>query len=222
MMLIQLASCTWAWSISSARNSIITLVALFVVLLAVQAFRRPSLLAIPGPVMAKVTDLWLARQAIRGNRSEVIHDLHQKHGPMVRIAPNHVSVALPDALQQIYGHSTGTLKADFYEAFSAPTLPNGLFSTRCRADHARKRKIVSHVFAPKSVAAFEPFIRREIQALVDRFRELSSSSSYSMDMLMWMNYFAFGEWIREHWPRRCEDMGGCVDVAQPKCFVCCR
>lgn len=185
-----------SWASSSSQNALVAFTVLAFALLVAQIIRRPALAGIPGPLPARVTDLWLARQAMRGDRYQVVHDLHQKHGPLVRIAPNHVSVATPSALQQVYGHSTGTLKADFYDAFAAPTLPRGLFNTRSRSEHSRKRKIVSHVFAPKSIAAFEPFVRREIQTLVDRFRELSSSAAdgkYELDMLMWMNYFAFGK-----------------------------
>lgn len=134
---------------------------------------------------------------MRGNRYEVVHEQHLKHGKFVRIAPNHVSIADHQALNQVYGHSTATLKSDFYDAFAAPGFPRGLFNTRSRPEHTRKRKIVSHTFAPKSIIAFEPFIRREIQVLIARFEEFANKAkaegrkAYKLDMLMWMNYFAF-------------------------------
>ena len=160
-------------------------------------FTHPKLLKYPGPIAAKFTDLWLARQAMRGNRYQVVHDLHQKHGKMVRIAPNHVSIADHKALNAVYGHSTGTLKSDFYDAFAAPGFPRGLFNTRSRPEHTRKRKIVSHTFAPKSITQFEPFVRREVQTLVEKFEERCKQSKeqskewHQLDMLLWMNYFAF-------------------------------
>ena len=49
----------------------------------------------------------------------------------------------------------------YYDAFAAPGFPRGLFNTRTRAEHSRKRKIVSHAFAPKSIKAFEPMIIKE-------------------------------------------------------------
>ena len=112
---------------------------------------------------------------------------------MVRIAPNHVSIADHEALNPVYGHGTGSLKSDFYDAFAAPTLPRGLFNTRSRPEHTRKRKIVSHTFAPKSIAAFEPFVRQQVQTLVARFDELSKAESdgwYALDVLMWMWVYA--------------------------------
>jgi benzoate 4-monooxygenase len=70
---------------------------------------------IPGPVLAKFSDLWLGRVAALGHRSEVVHELHQRYGPLVRLAPNHVSVADPTALQTVYAHGNGSTKSEFYE-----------------------------------------------------------------------------------------------------------
>lgn len=47
----------------------------------------------------------------------------------------------------------------------------GVFNTRDRAEHTRKRKIVSHSFAPKSIISFEEFIRREVALLLERWDE---------------------------------------------------
>jgi benzoate 4-monooxygenase len=70
---------------------------------------------VPGPFLAKFSDFWLGRVAALGHRSEVVHELHKRYGPLVRIAPNHVSVADPTALQIIYAHGNGSLKSNFYE-----------------------------------------------------------------------------------------------------------
>lgn len=99
----------------------------------------------PGPLPAALSKLWLARQAGRGNRYEVVHAQHKRHGKFVRIAPDHVSIADPAAITEIYGHGNGFLKTEFYDAFVS--IRRGLFNTRDRAEHTRKRKIVSHVFS---------------------------------------------------------------------------
>jgi benzoate 4-monooxygenase len=36
--------------------------------------------AIPGPWLAKFSDLWLGRVAAQGHRSEVVHDVHKQYG----------------------------------------------------------------------------------------------------------------------------------------------
>src|ERR1700761_5385491 len=47
---------------------------------------------IPGPFLAKFSDAWLGYWATTGKRSEHIHKVHRGYGPVVRIAPNHVSI----------------------------------------------------------------------------------------------------------------------------------
>lgn len=53
----------------------------------------------PGPVLARFSDFYLAHKARYGKRYDEINKLHLKYGPYVRIAPNHLSIADPDALQ---------------------------------------------------------------------------------------------------------------------------
>ena len=82
-----------------------------------------------------------------------------------------MSVADPDALQTVYAYGNGGQKSDFYDAFVS--IHEGLFDTRDRSDHARKRKIVSQVFSLKSVLEFEPHIRLHVGELVRQWDKLS-------------------------------------------------
>ena len=89
----------------------------------------------------------------------------------MRLAPNHVSIADPDALQVVYAHGNGTTKSNFYDAFVS--IHRGLFNTRNRSDHSRKRKIVSHIFSLKNVLEFEPYIRFHIGELLRQWDKLA-------------------------------------------------
>jgi len=143
--------------------------------------------SIPGPFIAKFSDIWLGLVAKNGHRSEVVHQLHLKYGtfhpqipinsthrpspgPLVRLAPNHLSIADPEALHIVYGHGNGALKSQFYDAFVS--IHRGVFNTRDRAEHARKRKIVSHVFSQKSVVEFEPHIHLYISSFIKQWDRL--------------------------------------------------
>ena len=128
-------------------------------------------------------------------------------GTFVRIAPNHLSIADPDALQVVYGHGTGTLKSDFYDAFVS--IQRGLFNTRSRAQHARKRKIVSAIFSQKNVLEFEPHVRTHLTRLFKQWDKLCDCGAKGLeggegeggwrgcdgrvwfDCLPWYNYLAF-------------------------------
>ena len=65
---------------------------------------------IPGPTAARFTELWRTRRYALGRWHQDILDLHDKYGPVVRIAPKEISFVDKDALVQVYGHSTGTKK----------------------------------------------------------------------------------------------------------------
>ena len=63
------------------------------------------------------------------------------------------------------------MKSDFYDAFVS--MHSGLLNTRDRQDHARKRKIVSHIFSLKSVLEFEPYIRLHVGELLGQWDKLA-------------------------------------------------
>ena len=39
--------------------------------------------SIPGPWLAKVTDVWMGRVAAGGHRSEVVHEVHKQYGESI-------------------------------------------------------------------------------------------------------------------------------------------
>ncbi|KAH9976216.1 cytochrome P450 monooxygenase [Lactifluus volemus] len=161
----------------------------------------------PGPFLARFSDLWLGRVAQQGHRSQVVHEMHEKYGTFVRIAPNHLSIADPAALQVVYAHGNGSLKSNFYDAFVSIT--RGLFNTRDRAAHTRKRKIISHIFSQKSVLEFEPYVIGYVESFIQQWDRLCAGGAKGLkgddgeggwrghngwvwlDCLPWFNYLAF-------------------------------
>lgn len=65
---------------------------------------------IPAPFPAAFTNLWLLYQCRRGRRYLAVDEAHKKYGTLVRIQPDHVSVADAEAIPIIYGHGNGFLK----------------------------------------------------------------------------------------------------------------
>lgn len=149
---------------------------------------------LPAPFPAQFSDLWLLSTARRGRRYELVDEAHKKLGPVVRIAPNHISVNDDEAIQVIYGHGNGYLKSSFYDAFVS--IRRGLFNTRDRAEHTRKRKVVSHTFSAKSVLQFEPYIHENLALFVKQWDGLIKKAGRSdktahLDCLTWFNFLAF-------------------------------
>lgn len=65
---------------------------------------------VPGPFLARITELWRTNKYASGQWHQDILDLHRQYGPVVRVSPNEVSFVDQAALEQVYGHSTGTKK----------------------------------------------------------------------------------------------------------------
>ncbi|KAE8416806.1 cytochrome P450 [Aspergillus pseudocaelatus] len=157
--------------------------------------KRWHLRDIPGPFIAAFSRIWLILQVRQGRRSLVVNDLHRRHGRIVRLAPNHISVADESAIQAIYGHGNGFLKSDFYNAFL--NVDWSIFTTRSRAEHTRKRKIVSHAFSARSLAQVEEYAHNNVELLVRQWRKMIDSHEgpddpYAViDARVWCNYLTF-------------------------------
>ncbi|KAI9871700.1 MAG: hypothetical protein M1830_002597 [Pleopsidium flavum] len=157
--------------------------------------RNWSIRDIPAPFPAAFTNLWLLYQCRQGKRYLAVDNAHKKYGPLVRIQPDHVSVADPDAIPIIYGHGNGFLKSQYYDAFVS--IERGLFNTRDRAEHSRKRKTISHTFSTKSIGQFEQYMHHNLEMLVKQWDRLSANApkdkgAYAQfDSLHWFNYLAF-------------------------------
>ena len=92
-------------------NVPIILVGLFVAYYLVPYVQKSHLRDIPSAGFAAFTNVWLLLQARRGQKYLTIDEAHKKHGKLVRISPTQVSIADDEAIQGVYGHGNGFLKA---------------------------------------------------------------------------------------------------------------
>lgn len=74
------------------------------------------------------------------------------------------------------------------------SITRGLFNTRDRAEHTRKRKTISHTFSAKSIGQFEQYMHKNLQTLTtqwDRISDAAGGKYAGIDCLLWLNYTAF-------------------------------
>ena len=109
-------------------------------LLAVAAFIKiilrlqAPLARLPGPKYTALTSLILKYHEFTHGRTLYIHQLHQKYGPVVRLAPNEVSFSTANALKEIYmSGGSGYDKTEFYSLFTQFNTRT-MFSTLPKAD----------------------------------------------------------------------------------------
>ena len=69
---------------------------------------------IQGPWLAKFTRLWLFKAVCSREYGKINIGLHQKYGPIVRVAPNEYSIDDPEAAGIIYRPRDALAKVDSY------------------------------------------------------------------------------------------------------------
>ena len=82
----------------------------------------------PGPFIARYSNLWMCYHTWSCNLPERLLELHQQHGPVVRVGPNNLDFDGKAAIPIIYKSGRSMPKTGFYEGFTA-IQPN-LFGTQ--------------------------------------------------------------------------------------------
>jgi hypothetical protein len=102
--------------ISSIVSSMPTMQLLLNLLLGLYAYviyalcaRWRKLSNVPGPFLAKFTDLWAAWYQYNGWLRPKLIELHAQQGPLVRYGPRSISVSDPSVIDVVYGSRAGFL-----------------------------------------------------------------------------------------------------------------
>lgn len=70
--------------------------------------------SVPGPILGSISNIWKAIHCWKGDYVAELAILHSKHGNVVRIGFNEVSIIAPQDVKILYGHKTEFLKGGFY------------------------------------------------------------------------------------------------------------
>lgn len=117
----------------------------------------------PGPFFAKLTDLYSTYHAWKGDRHLEFWRCHERYGPIVRFGPNSLSFNTNTALKDIYGFKANVRKSDFYSAFPATKDAYSTHSAIDRAQHARKRRVLSHAFSDAAIKSMENHVLAHVR-----------------------------------------------------------
>lgn len=125
---------------------------------------------IPGPILPKITSLWLHYHAYIGNEASTIHRLHSQYGSYVRVSPNEVDISDFDAIQPIYVAKGGFMKAPCYANFDIDGHKS-IFSTTSPDYRAPRAKAVVPMFSTKSLRENRDAIAGCVNRMVERLGE---------------------------------------------------
>ncbi|KAL0472552.1 cytochrome P450 [Neurospora intermedia] len=144
----------------------------------------------PGPILASCSRLWKVLSTASG-RTHLDHiELHRKYGPVVRIAPNEVSVASPEAARTLLSAGKRFFKTPFYSVF--PPAENPDIFTEIREDaHAQKKRVANVPYSMAVMQQLSPFIDDTIELLVRKIDEHIAQHKGVFDLGDYLHYFAF-------------------------------
>lgn len=80
----------------------------------IRNYLTPGLSAIPGPFLAKLTNIWRFVDVSKGQAQVTQLKLHRQYGDYVRLGPNVVSIRDLDAIKTIYGINKGYEKVNHF------------------------------------------------------------------------------------------------------------
>ncbi|KAI0026120.1 cytochrome P450 [Xylariomycetidae sp. FL0641] len=144
---------------------------------------------LPGPFLARFTDLWFLWKASTGEFERTNQELHNEYGPIVRYGPGRYSFSHPDASRIIYGPGAQFPKSSWYSASANPGKWT-LFSDRDMQRHAHNRRLVQGLYSMTSLLTYEPYVDECNELLCQRLQEMAAERE-TVNMAHWLQCYAF-------------------------------
>lgn len=153
----------------------------------------------PGPWLAATSILWSIRNMRSGRSPFNIAEAHKKYGPIIRIAPNQLSVSDAGAWKEIYGHHPREktfLKGPPYNDDVENLGLRNIVNVKDPVVHGEMRRMLSHAFSTKALMEQEDVIQSYIDLLIKRVGQRYGDKERGPDgeycnIVIWFNYTTF-------------------------------
>ncbi|KAJ6588130.1 cytochrome P450 [Mycena capillaripes] len=151
----------------------------------------------PGPVVCKISKLWLTFVVSRGKKLHVyLKGLHDKYGSVIRIGPNELSITDVSLVPFILG-TNGKPKGPLWDGRkitgkkgveSKEAARGNLIGSRDLKVHSEARKAWNRAFMPGAIKGYEPMLVRRVVQLIEA---LGAQKGASLDISQWLSFFSF-------------------------------
>ncbi|CAK4034465.1 cytochrome P450 [Lecanosticta acicola] len=142
----------------------------------------------PGPRLWAASRLPWIRSTVRGTIVKDLQELHDRFGPVVRVAPDELSYIDSQAVAPIYQSAPEMPK----DPMHLPPFHNGAAPGILAADHEhhrRYRRALAYGFSDQGIKSKQPLIQRHIDQLLHKLDKRCSSSA--IDICEWYNWTTF-------------------------------
>ncbi|KAH6645624.1 cytochrome P450 71A23 [Truncatella angustata] len=142
----------------------------------------------PGPFRESVTRLWIAYHNVKADEPEAVRELHQEHGPIIRITPTMLIVSDATKLPEIYSCNANKSKHYITGSFGDT---ESLFNMQDHKVHAQFRNIAASPYAFSNIKRMEPLIDANIEKWIGKLETLFAKDGKPFDFSPWAVYMAY-------------------------------
>ena len=161
----------------------------------------------PGPFLSKFNRIPFTIENLRLESHTALLRWHKKYGPVIRVAPTELSCTTPEVWRHVWAHRQGHeefMKTPFQVA------PSGLRNvlSAYRSDHARFRRLLSHVFRTQGLDSQEPHIQHFVDPYESQLTKKAAETPKQniVDSHNWTTFDLRGDL-------------GCLDTCSTRCWI---
>ncbi|TCD70749.1 hypothetical protein EIP91_001778 [Steccherinum ochraceum] len=140
----------------------------------------------PGPLLCKVSMIYMAIHTYHGKRHEYIRQLFELYGDVVRTGPNEICIRDPAAIDPLMG-PTGLPKGPMWigRSMDPPSLP--LIAQQDTTEHHRRRRPWNRAFNTASLKGYEPVVAARVSQLVEHLKGIKGVTK----LTHWLDLYVF-------------------------------
>ncbi|KAM6478604.1 cytochrome P450 [Trichoderma sp. SZMC 28011] len=143
----------------------------------------------PGPKLWALHYGFYARLELSGEGHRRMLQIHQKYGPIVRVAPNHLAICHPDGMNNLSGHRKPGQLENGKEFVRTESNPGTIIGAN-RQDHTRMRKSMANAFSQQAMLDQQPLIVSYVDKLFENLERFAAKGEV-FDAVAWYNYTTF-------------------------------
>ncbi|KAI1264045.1 cytochrome P450 [Xylariaceae sp. FL1019] len=128
----------------------------------------------PGPLIAKISDVYGGYYALRRRLHLETLRNHLEFGSAVRAGPNRLVFNSIEALRDIYQNDR-IVKPEIYRGAQTRPDQSNVFNTRDKNVHRFKRRIIGQALSDQSMRAFEPTLLEQVDVFLKVLLDSQSS-----------------------------------------------
>jgi cytochrome P450 len=140
----------------------------------------------PGLVLHRNSRIPYSYKCLRGTLPFDILDLHERFGDILRVAPDELAVADPNAWKDIMGYGAKEMEKAIYFFMPIEGSPANLVNEKGEVAK-RLRRHLAPCFSGKATRDQQPLIKKYVDVFIDKLHEMRTAET-PVNLPKWYNY----------------------------------